>query len=217
MPTRPVTWELDGPPASLLEPPGKTASVREVPSLHKLRNSLMGARFELLKISTFAVFLLALVGIAIHESRLATSENQYGANAGAVIKGLAATISHQTASMRGRTEAFALAAIRDFHAVVKQAPTPSSADAVRPVAPSVVKHTTHVARVHEKAHAAQSVRIDTATPRSHPASAARRDIPSMLKNLVTPDSLAAGVVGLLLYILFAVVLVRKKGGLRAFS
>jgi len=39
----------------------------------------------------------------------------------------------------------------------------------------------------------------------------------MLKNLVTPDSLAAGVVGLLFYSLFAVVLVRKKGGLRAFS
>ena len=37
------------------------------------------------------------------------------------------------------------------------------------------------------------------------------------KILLTPDSMAAGIMGLLLYVLFAVVLIRKRGGLHAFG
>jgi hypothetical protein len=37
----------------------------------------------------------------------------------------------------------------------------------------------------------------------------------MFKSLVTPDSLVAGIAALLLYLIFVVVLVRIKGGLRA--
>jgi hypothetical protein len=221
MPTRPVTWELDVPPASLLGPAGKKPPAREVPSLHKLRKSLVGARFEVVKVSAFAIFLLAFVGIAIHQSRLATADNQYGANAGAAIKDLAMTISRQTVSMRARTETFAVAAKRRIHAMVERAPSlpslPSSRAAVRPAAAPAVKQAAQVVRIPPQVHFAQSVHLDTAKPQSHLTRAALRDVPLMLKNLVTPDSLAAGVVGLLFYSLFAVVLVRKKGGLRAFS
>ena len=121
MPTRPVTWDLDVPPVNLLAPAKKTPPASEVPSLDKLRASLMGTRFELLKISTFAAFLLAFVGVAIHGSHLANPDNQFAANTGAAIKGMAKAVSNRTASLRGKTEALALAAAQKAQAAVDHA------------------------------------------------------------------------------------------------
>ncbi len=93
MPTRPVSWDLDVPPATLLDPVSKTPSVSEAPTLAKLRASLIGTRFEVVKIATFAVFLLALVALAVHGSHLANPENQFVANSIAVARGLKVNIS----------------------------------------------------------------------------------------------------------------------------
>src|SRR5271166_1898075 len=118
MAARPVTWDLDIPSASLLDSARKTRPAVEVPSIKKLRTSLMGTRFELLKISTFATFLLTLVAIAIHGSRLSNPDDQFAANTGAAIEALASTVSNQTASLRGETEALALAATQKARAVM---------------------------------------------------------------------------------------------------
>ena len=299
MPTRPVTWDLDIPPASLLEPAKNTPPASEVPSLAKLRASLMGTRFELLKISTFAAFLLAFVGVAIHGSHLANPDNQFAANAGSAIEGLLKAVSNQTASLCGKTEAVALAAAHKPQAVVGHArattSTPSSLVMIAQADVPAVTQATHMARVHHKAHAVKPAQFDTVSlPSRHghrgrhqhapvvvaaaeaparapdpewsgnlpdlpnfvtaesskaghrildalsglphlrskgasvmdslgshfdvtnPDSVAVRDHPSSIfENLFTPDSLVAGIAALLLYMIFVVVLVRIKGGLRA--
>ncbi len=126
MPTRPVSWDLDVPPANLLASVKPALPVSQVPSLARLRRSLLGTRFELLKISTFAAFLLVSVGIAIHGSHLEDSNNQFAASAGAVFNGLRETASNRAASLRN--EAKNLASTATSHR------TPTSSRPKPPVA-----------------------------------------------------------------------------------
>src|SRR5271170_5622366 len=109
MPTRPVSWDLDIPPASLLAPEKKPAPTEEMPSLDKLRDSLTGYRFELLKISVFAAFLLAIVGIVIHGSHIASPDNQFATDTVAAMASLGRTISSQASSMRAKSDHLVLA------------------------------------------------------------------------------------------------------------
>jgi hypothetical protein len=300
MPTRPVTWDLDIPPASLLEPVKKTPPVGDVPSLDKLRTSLMGTRFELLKISTFAAFLLAFVGVSIHGSNLTNPDNQFAANTGAAIKGLAKAVANQTASLRGKTEVLALAAAQKAEAVVGHAVgTTRAATLSSPV--MVAEADVPSMALHHKAHSVRPAPFETASLESHhihrghhhhasvdmaaaemptgaanpqwsgnlldlpdfvsaegskaghkvldamqggievgglphhlrskgegalnsigshfdvtnPDSLTLRDPSSILDGLFSPDSLVAAMAALLLYMIFVVVLVQIKGGLRA--
>ena len=293
MPTRPVTWDLDIPPASLLEPAKKTLPAGGVPSLDKLRTSLMGTRFELLKISTFAAFLLGFVGVAIHGSHLANPDDQFAANTGAALSGIARTVSNQTASLRGKTEAIALAATEKARAIVQHA------TGIQPSSPVMMaKADLHAkrSRRHHKAQTTQSAPVEMASLGSHhnrhgrhhqepvvmaaaemqadpqwsgnlldlpdfvtaessvaghkilnamqggieasgsnlrnqgqnaarsigshfdvtnPDAMAFRNPTSMLQDLLSPDSLMAAMAALLLYMIFVVVLVQIKGGIRS--
>jgi hypothetical protein len=302
-----VTWELDIPPVNLLEPARKTPPASEVPTLDQLRASLLGTRFELLKISTFAAFLLAFVGVAIHGSHLANPDNQFAANTGAAIQGLAKALSNQTASLRGDTEALALAAAQKAQATIGHATgtprtaTPSSPATIAQADLPAVVHTGHAAQVvHRKAHAAPPALVQTSSLEPHhsqrerhrhapvvmaaakmpvevpdpqwsgnlldlpdfvlaegsragyrildamqgglelcglprlrskgegamnslgnhfdvtnPDGVALHDPSSMFEGLVSPDSLVAAITALFLYMIFVVVLVHIKGGLRA--
>jgi len=291
MPTRPVTWDLDIPPASLLEPAKKAPPAGDVPSLDKLRTSLMGTRFELLKISTFAAFLLGFVGVAIHGSHLANPDDQFAANTGAAISSLAKAVSNQTAMLRGRTEAIALAATRKARAVMGHA-SGSSAPVMMAKADLHAKHSLG----HHKVNATASAPVQVASLESHHGHHKRHhqepvvmaaaemqadpqwsgnllDLPdfvtaessvaghkllnamqggietsgsnlrnqgqnaahsigrhfdvtnpdalafhsptSILADLISPDSLMAGMAALLLYMIFVVVLVQIKGGIRS--
>jgi len=302
VPTRPVTWDLDIPPASPLESVKKTPPAREVPSIAKLRISLTGTRFELLKISTFAAFLLAFVGVAIHGSHLANPDNQFAANSAAAIKALAGSVSNQSTSLFGETEALALGATQKAWGFVDyDAETLGTAPASsRQTTAAADAAATRVARVHHKAM--KPVEFETASLRLHPGlggrhrhspvavtgvkmhvvagdrqrsgnplevlefvaaegwnagyrflnlmqsgiglsglshlpskgkgamnslrnrfdvtnpdSAALLNPSSMFESLVSADNLAAGIAALLFYMIFVVVLVRAKGGLRAFA
>ena len=82
-----------------------------MPSLKKLRNSLMGTRFELLKISTFAAFLLGFVGVSIHGSHLNNPDNAFVANTSAAFRGVTTAMTERAAGLRDRTEAVALAMV----------------------------------------------------------------------------------------------------------
>jgi hypothetical protein len=306
MPTRPVTWDLDIPPASLLESPKKTAPVGEVPSLNELRASLLGTRFEVLKISTFAAFLMAFVGVAIHGSHLTSPDNQFAANTGAAAKGLAKVVYDHAAAWRGKTEALALGAAHEAstaagHAIqTAKSGAPSSRLAMAEAKGSQVTRAADSAPVfHNKMHSARQpattsppthhshrwrrnarsiVGIGTEAagapvqPRSgdplslidyvsaelsnfghrtfalmrggielsglpdlrgngegalnslrshfdvtNPDSLALRNPASMLAALASPESLLAAMAALMVYMVFVVVLVRVRGGLRAVS
>src|SRR5271166_2318060 len=160
MPTRPVTWELDIPPESLLEPPKTAPPPGEVPSLDKLRASLMGTRFEVLKISAFAAFLLAFVGVAVHGSHLNNPDNPFVANTNAAFKGLAATVSSQAISIRGKTATLALAATHKAEVALGKA----TAAPVAPVMMAQVERPTHVkhaARVNHNAPVAETTALES--------------------------------------------------------
>jgi hypothetical protein len=304
MPTRPVTWELDVPPDTLLEPAKKTppASSAEIPSIDALRSSLTGTRFELLKVSTFAAFLLAFVGVAVHGSQIANPDNQFVANTGAALKGLISAVSNATvataASLRAKSENLALAARSAIQPLSE-----SSKDAT-PAAPvTVTDARTQVAQLHHKPHvkpaapiavasiqpyhvhrahhrkeptvlaAATQVPIVAPDPQwsgnlldlpdfvsaessragqrilsavhggaslsglphlrnageraissfgahfdaANPASATLRDPSSILSIVLSPDTAVAAGAALVLYMIFVVLLIQIKGGLRSYG
>ncbi len=219
MPTRPVTWDLDAPPAGLLRPQRKDAA-GEVPSLKKLRSSLMGGRFELVKISAFAGFLLALVALAVHGSQLASSDNQFAVSTEVALRDLSKAVSlefravsRETASMRGKTNrltnAIALATTRDAQGMLHRASAltarASAPKADAQAATPANSHPAHAARAHHQAHAIDAAETDAVTSGSRHVTlgatkhggAAAGDSTS-LKNLLSPDSMIAGIVGLVL-------------------
>jgi hypothetical protein len=61
----------------------------------------------------------------------------------------------------------------------------------------------------------------SSAPRHHeaanPESLAARDSSSFFEGMISPDSMIAAMAALLLYLIFVVVLVQIKGGLRAFG
>jgi hypothetical protein len=288
-----VTWDLDIPPENLLEPPTPAPPPRDVPSIDKLRASLMGTRFELLKISTFAAFLLGFVGIAIHGSHLNNPDNPFVADTSAAFRGLALTVSNQTLSLGGETRTLALAATLKAEAALGKSAAPlthvmiaqvgepahakrgarghhAASDApatqLAKVEPRHLRRGHHQASV-EVASAETSdaqwsgslldlpnyvtaegskaghkildvvqggVRLNDApqthskrahsmssAPRHHeaanPESLAARDSSSFFEGMISPDSMIAAMAALLLYLIFVVVLVQIKGGLRAFG
>jgi len=251
----------------------------------------MGTRFELLKISTFAAFLLGFVGVAIHGSHIASPDDQFAANTGAAFSGLAKAVSVHTASLRGEAEAIALAATQKVRAVVQHA-TGTSAPVMMAKADLHAKHSL----AHHKTDATASAPIQTASLESHhsrhghhhhepvvmaaaemqadpqwsgnlldlpdfvtaessvaghkilnvmqggieasgtslrnqgqnaahsigshfdvtnPDALAFHSPTSILEDLISPDSLMAGMAALLLYMIFVVVLVQIKGGIRS--
>ena len=218
MPTRPVSWDLDAPPPSLLGPARKASPASEVPSLRKLRKSLVGARFELLKVSMFAAFLLAVVGIAIHGSHLGNLDNQFAANAASAIKAMTTAVSSRSAALHAGTEALTLAAVHNARALLGRATvTPSSPATIPKTDVAAVRHVAHVVPVIHGVRSVHPGRVDLVSREPHSEGVAIRNNSSIFKDLLAPDSLVAGITALFLYIVFVVVLVRKKGGLRAFS
>jgi hypothetical protein len=292
MPTRPVTWDLDIPPESLLEPPPPAPPPRDVPSIDRLRASLMGTRFEFLKISAFAAFLLGFVGVAVHGSHLNNPDNPFVANTSAAFKGLAATVSNQTVSIRGETATLALAATHRAEAALARTTAPAAqvlavqaADQLKNSAgprgaeaaslaevaapePQQLRRAHHhpapvevaaaetssdvqwsgslldlpnfvsaegskaghrilevmqggpqsnaVAQTHGKRAHAKSLAVRHHEA-ANPDSLAARDSTSFLAGMLAPDSMVAAMAALLLYLIFVVVLVQIKGGLRAFG
>ncbi len=221
MPTRPVTWELDIPPASLLQSASKTPVANEVPGIQKLRSSLMGSRFEMLKVSTFATCLLAFLGLAIHGSHLASSDNQFAANAAFTIETLATNVSRATVSVRGKSEALASAMVDKIRSLAGHASPATSMRWAPPTItkskPTADKHPGRVMSSHRQPRAASATHLNTASLHQALATTEAPETAAPFKILLTPDSMAAGIMGLLLYVLFAVVLIRKRGGLRAFG
>jgi hypothetical protein len=122
MPTRPVTWELDVPPGAPMADRKAQSAAKEIPSIADLRGSLVGGRFELLKIGAFAAFLFGFVAIAVHGSHVTSADNQFAAATGAAINGLAGTISNESgalaATMHGKTAALASSAMQSATAAV---------------------------------------------------------------------------------------------------
>lgn len=287
MPTRPVTWELDIPPESLLEPAKQSPPIGDVPSLKKLRNSLMGTRFELLKISAFAAFLLGFVGVSIHGSHLNNPDNQFVANTGAAFRGFTTAFSGHAAALRDKTEMLALAMehkvtghhagasgvmiakadLTHTHAHRKAATQQSASVEVASIEP---QHRTHRPRHHQEPVEVASAEMssnaqwsgnlidlpDFVTAKSseaghklvdvvqggielgsvpqlrskgrhaaeafgshfdvtNPQSLTMRDPSSILEGLISPDSMVAAMAALLLYMIFVVVLVQIRGGLRS--
>jgi len=159
MPTRPVTWELDVPPEDLLDPV-KQPPPGDPPNIDKLRALLMGTRFELLKISTFAAFLLSFVAIAVHGSHLNNPDNPFVANTGAAFKDLAGEVSNQTVMLGGKTEAIALAATHKAEVALGQR-RPTNA----PVLVAQVDNSGHgkqPAHMHHRSHVAPAAEIQSA-------------------------------------------------------
>jgi hypothetical protein len=263
MPTRPVSWDLDVPPANLLAPAKPAVPASQVPSLARLRRSLLGTRFELLKISTFAAFLLVSVGIAIHGSQLKSSHNQLAANAGAAFKGLLGTASNRAAALRNQAQELASRltshrtathAISKSPAAIAQAtmPPPTRSHRVRGQHPAAVASSKRTsleapaprwngklpdlpdfALTEGNLAGRKILRMLNGSPQrrgktetvmdqvrdrfdaQNPAGAASRNPSSMLGSLIAPGSMIAAIVALVLYIIFVIVLVRVKGGLRA--
>ena len=222
MPIRPVTWELDVPPSGLLKRAARTPAVAEIPSLDQLRSSLMGTRLEFLKISAFAVFLLASVGVAVHGSHLANSNNQFAASADVAMRSLADAVSRRTASNRGKLEALAPATMHNTRRIdgvhqLRRSDQTTSATTIASIAAPVVERLRHLSQNYEKERAANPVRIDSAPLQERIDRGRLHQTYSILRGYVSPDRLAAGILGLFFYMLFVCVLLRKKGGLRAFS
>jgi len=287
MPTRPVTWDLDIPPESLLEPAKHSPPIGDVPSLRKLRSSLMGTRFELLKISTFAAFLLGFVGVSIHGSHLSNPDNQFVANTGAAFRGFTTAVSARTAALRDKTETLALvmahkiagdsagasgvmiakADLTHRHARHRAAAEQSAPVEVASLEPQHRSHRAHhhhapveIASAEMSSNAQWSGNLidlpDFVTAKSseaghklvdvvqggielgsapqlrskgeraasafgshfdvtNPQSLTLRDPSSFLEGLISPDSLVAAMAALLLYMIFVVVLVQVRGGLRS--
>jgi hypothetical protein len=285
MPTRPVTWDLDIPPESLLEPPKQSPPIGDVPSLKKLRNSLMGTRFELLKISTFAAFLLGFVGVSIHGSHLNNPDNAFVANTGAAFRGVATAMTDRAEGLRDRTEAVALAMV---HKVTGSAAN-SEVMVARAELHSHAAHSRHQTtavevaslepqhRIHRAHHHQAPIEVASADSSSNVQwSGSLADLPnfvtaksseaghklvdavqgglegnpvpqlrnkgqhlaesfgsrfdvtntsslsvsnpsSILEGVFTPDSLFAAMAALMLYMIFVVVLVQIRGGLRSLT
>jgi hypothetical protein len=294
MPTRPVTWDLDIPPESLLESPRPAPPPRDVPSIDRLRASLMGTRFEFLKISAFAAFLLGFVGVAVHGSQLNNPDNPLVANTSAAFKGLAATVSNQTVSIRGETATLALAATRRAEAALARTTAPTAhvlaaqtarADQLKnsaahrgiegtSAAEVAALGAQHLRRAHHHPAPVEVAAAETSSDsqwsgslldlpnfvsaegskaghrilqvmqggaqsnaiaqtrgkRAHakslavrhheaanPDSLTARDSTSFVAGMLAPDRMVAAMAALLLYLIFVVVLVQIKGGLRAFG
>ncbi len=221
MPTRPVTWELDIPPASLLQPRKKTPVAAEVPSIKQLRRSLMASRFETLKVSTFAACLLAFLGLAIHGSQLANTDNQFAANAESALDPLANGLFSQAAALRSKTEVLAAAGLRDLRNFAAPA---SASNAKSGLFSTIIKSKTTANKqskpaplIQHQTRVAPATRTVAASLQQRLENAEAPETPATLKSLLTPDRMAAGIMGLVFYVLFAVVVIRKRGGLRAFS
>jgi hypothetical protein len=285
MPTRPVTWDLDIPPESLLQQPKQPPPIGDVPSLKKLRNSLMGTRFELLKISTFAAFLLGFVGVSIHGSHLNNPDNEFVANASAAFRGVTTAMTDRVAGLRDRTAAVALAMVHkvtgsaaNSEVMVAKADLHGHAAHIRHQAAAVeVAALEPQHRAHHAHHHQASVEVASAeasgdlqwsgsladlpnfvTAKSSEASHKLVDavqgglegnpVPqlrskgrhvaeafgshfdvtnagsmnisnpsSILQGLFTRDSMIAAMAALMLYMIFVVVLVQIRGGLRSMA
>jgi hypothetical protein len=155
---------------------------------------------------------LAFLGLAIHGSHLRSSDNQFAGNAESTLQGLVIAVSHQAAAMRGKIEASALAMVHHDRNIAGH--LSASAQTISSAVKRVQPH------AHTEKHpprAARPSRIDTASVPQPSAEARVPEAVPTFKSLLAPDSLAAGIIGLLLYMLFAVVLIRKRGGLRAFG
>jgi hypothetical protein len=185
MATRPVTWDLDIPPKNLLDPPKVSPPPGEVPSIDKLRASLMGTRFELVKISTFAAFLLSFVAVAVHGSHLTNPDNPFAANTSAALKGLATTFSTRTASLRGKTEQLALEATHKAQIALGQMPPP--AQPVTVAQAESLTHGKHVARGHHGAHAVEPA-IQTAKVEAQPIERGHHHAPVEVASAEGPDT-----------------------------
>ena len=122
MPTRPVTWELDVPPGAPVAGPQAQPAAKEIPSISDLRGSLVGGRFEMLKIGAFAAFLFSFVAVAVHGSHVTSADNQFAAATGAAIDGLAGSISNESgalaATVHGKTVALASSAMQSASSAV---------------------------------------------------------------------------------------------------
>jgi hypothetical protein len=160
MPTRPVTWDLDVPPENLLEPIRHTPPPGDPPNIDKLRALLMGTRFELLKISTFSVFLLSFVAIAVHGSHLTNPDNPFVANSNAALKDLAGEVSTQSVLLGGKTEALALAATHKAEVALGQGAPAKAPVRVAQAEPAI--HARHAAAAPRHAHPAQAAEVRTA-------------------------------------------------------
>ena len=286
MPTRPVTWDLDIPPESLLEASKQTPPIGDVPSLNKLRNSLMGTRFELLKISAFAAFLLGFVGVSIHGSHLNNPDNAFVANTSAAFRGVTMALADRAVAVRDRSETVVLAmahkvtgnaassnvmvAKADLHSHSAHIRHPAAAIEVASVQPQHRIHRAH----HHQAAAVELASAETSssvqwtgslidlpnfvTAKSSEAGHKLVDavegglqnnpVPqlrskgqhvaqsfgshfdvtnasslsisnpsSILDELITRDSMFAAMAALLLYMIFVVVLVQIRGGLRSMA
>lgn len=122
MPTRPVTWEIDVVPGAPAAGPKTELPAKEIPSIADLRGSLVGGRFEMLKIGAFAAFLFSFVAVAVHGSHVTGADNQFAAATGAAIDGLAGSISSESgslaASVHGKTVALASSAMQSASSAV---------------------------------------------------------------------------------------------------
>lgn len=94
MPTRPVTWDIEAPPDQRAQnAAGNGENEPKAPALADLRGSLIGTRFELLKIATFAAFLCAVTLFAIQGTDVANPNNQFTATTSVALGGLVDTVS----------------------------------------------------------------------------------------------------------------------------
>lgn len=188
------------------------------PSLGELRKSLLGSRSQRLKAWVAVGALIALIGMTIQRSHLASSTNL--ASGGEVVStAVAKALTARTDSLRMSAEALLISTEKHFRAGLGIATPPP--DALRHT-PTVnaeshrVHRTVNSARGHKKLASADVLSSAMQTPRSVGASSFRGAM-ATLRSFITADSIAAGIIGLLLYVLFATLLIRKKGGLRAFA
>jgi len=147
----------------------------------------MGSRFELLKVSTFAAFLLAFVGVAIDGSHLANSDNQFVANTGAAIGDLSGAVSRQTTSLHREAEALALAATHKVHAMLDDARGTIASSSLLATNADADTSAAHLARVHGQAHVVRPPVFDRLSlraqhthrgrPRRVPEDMANREVP----------------------------------------
>ena len=122
--------------------------------------------------------------------------------------------------MRGKIEASALAMIHHDRNIAGHGSATSArwipADGRRKLK-AIADQQANTESGASQPRAAPAFRIDTASVPQPSAEARVPEAVPTFKSLLAPDTLAAGIIGLLLYMLFAVVLIRKRGGLRAFG
>jgi hypothetical protein len=176
----------------------------------------------MLKVSTFAACLLGLLALAIDGAHLATLDNQFTANAESSFKGLARNISLQTGAIRARLRASAPAIVHKTRniaghgsAVTSVRWIPATVAKLKAIADQQAKPFERFQ--HHQPRVAPAFRTNAASLQKRLDKTEVAEFPPKFKSFLAPDNIAAGITGLVLYVLFAYVLIRKRGGLRAFG